>query len=246
MKNEKKNNEEATATTPAQPMNIYQAMTAIMKSVEAIKKDKTNQQQKFKYRGIDDVMNALHDAFAENGVFLTTEVLERSEVERRSGSGGNLFYVTQKIRFMFHAPDGSNVSSTVYGTAMDSGDKADNKGLSIGLKYALLQAFLIPTEDMVDPDSETHTVAPETAKEQKKPQPAPAPQPQQKFPMPAEKYKAFCEYLVATGATAEAKKYAAQVKAKYILNEDQEIYLNMLLTGSEEPVASAEPIAPSN
>ena len=50
----------------------------------------------------------------------------------------------------------SFVTTTVYGTAMDSGDKADNKCMSIALKYALLQTFLIPTEDMIDPDSETH------------------------------------------------------------------------------------------
>ena len=138
-------------------------MVAVMKAVEAVKKDRTNTQgatqgASFKYRGIDDVMNALHNAFADAGVFITTEVLDRKETERQSKSGGMLFYVTQTIRFNFHATDGSSVSSTVYGTAMDSGDKADNKGMSIGLKYALLQAFLIPTEDMAEPDSQTYEV----------------------------------------------------------------------------------------
>lgn len=140
---------------------IYAAMVQIMKAVEAVRKEKTNTQgASFKYRGIDDVMNALHDAFAEAGVFITVEVLDRKETERQSKSGGALFYVTQKIRFTFNAMDGSSVSSIVNGTAMDSGDKADNKGLSIGLKYALLQAFLVPTEDMAEPDAQTHEVKP--------------------------------------------------------------------------------------
>jgi hypothetical protein len=34
--------------------------------------------------------------------------------------------------------------------------------MSIALKYCLLQAFLIPTEDMVDPDSQTHEVKPKS------------------------------------------------------------------------------------
>jgi len=137
--------------------NIYQSMAVIMRSVEAVKKEKTNKQgDGFKYRGIDDVMNALHSAFAEAGVFITAKVLSRELVERTSSKGNPLFYVTIPVEFTFHAEDGSFVTTTVYGTAMDSGDKADNKCMSIALKYALLQTFLIPTEDMIDPDSETH------------------------------------------------------------------------------------------
>lgn len=143
-------------------INIYQAMGQIMNAVEPIRKEKTNTQGAvFKYRGIDDVMNSLHEAFAQAGVFITTEVLNREEKERQSKSGGTLIYVTQLIKFTFHAQDGSSICSTVNGTAMDSGDKADNKSLSIGLKYALLQAFLIPTDDMAEPDSQTHEVKPE-------------------------------------------------------------------------------------
>jgi hypothetical protein len=137
---------------------IYEKMAKILKEIEVIKKEK--QGQNFKYRGIDDVMNALHESFANNEVFITNEVLERSEVERTSKNGGALFYVTLKYKINFHATDGSSVSSTMYGTAMDSGDKADNKCMSIALKYALLQAFLIPTEDMIDPDKDIHDVKP--------------------------------------------------------------------------------------
>jgi hypothetical protein len=107
-------------------------------------------------------MNSLHESFAKHGVFITTEVLERKEVERQSKSGGTLFWVTITVQFTFHAQDGSSISSVIYGTAMDSGDKADNKCMSIALKYCLLQAFLIPTEDIQDPDAQTHEVKPKT------------------------------------------------------------------------------------
>jgi hypothetical protein len=59
------------------------------------------------------------------------------------------------MQFHFYCIDGSNVSTTVIGEAMDSGDKATNKAMSIALKYALLQALLIPTEDEKDPDLKT-------------------------------------------------------------------------------------------
>ena len=50
-------------------MNIYQAISAVMADVEAIKKDKDNRQQGFKFRGIDDVYNAVHPILAKHGVF---------------------------------------------------------------------------------------------------------------------------------------------------------------------------------
>ena len=43
---------------------------------------------------------------------------------------------------------------------MDSGDKATNKAMAIAFKYACFQVFCIPTEEMQDPDSESHTVEP--------------------------------------------------------------------------------------
>ena len=57
---------------------------------------------------------------------------------------------------------------------MDSGDKATNKAMSIAFKYACFQVFCIPTEEMVDPDAEGHTLPPkqgDSGKGQKK-QPA--------------------------------------------------------------------------
>jgi hypothetical protein len=41
---------------------------------------------------------------------------------------------------------------------MDSGDKASNKAMSVAMKYAMFQMFMIPTEEMVDPDGESHDV----------------------------------------------------------------------------------------
>ena len=45
-------------------MNIYESITKIMEEVPAIGKTKTNKTQGFKFRGIDDVMNALQPLLA--------------------------------------------------------------------------------------------------------------------------------------------------------------------------------------
>lgn len=139
---------------------IYTALAAIMSEVDFIGKNKTNSQQNFKYRGIDDVMNELHGLFAKNSVIILPVVKEIKQDERTSKNGSLLFYTKLTVQYDFIAPDGSSVSATAIGEAMDSGDKSTNKAMSVALKYVILQMFLIPTEDMKDPDGETHELKP--------------------------------------------------------------------------------------
>lgn len=134
---------------------IYARIAAIMKATKAIGKGRKNQQQNFMFRGIDDVMNELHEAFAENEVFVLPEVLDYTTDQRPTKSGGVNFFVRARIRFRYVATDGSSVETVNVGEAMDSGDKAFNKAMSIALKYSLLQMLLIPTEEPKDPDAET-------------------------------------------------------------------------------------------
>lgn len=138
---------------------IFKAIPAIMADMDAIGKDQRNQQQGFNYRGIDQVYNALHPLLAKHKVFTTPEVLEKSRDERVNAKGTVLAFVTLRIRYTFWCADGSSVSCVVEGEGMDSGDKASNKAMAVAHKYALLQTFCIPTEDMVDPDAESHEIS---------------------------------------------------------------------------------------
>lgn len=137
---------------------IYKAINGVMQDVGAITKDKTNKQQGFNFRGIDDVMNALYPAMVKHKLFAVPEILEQIREERQTKSGGNLIYSICKMKYTFFAEDGSNVSAIVIGEGMDSGDKATNKAMSIAFKYACFQTFCIPTEEMEDPDAEHHEV----------------------------------------------------------------------------------------
>lgn len=136
-------------------MNIYESITKIMAEIPAIGKNKTNLQQKFKYRGIDDVMNAIQPLLAKYKVFIVPTVLEQTREERQTKGGGTLIYSICKIKYTFYAEDGSNITAITIGEGMDSGDKATNKAMAIAMKYALFQVFCIPTDEMKDPDAET-------------------------------------------------------------------------------------------
>ena len=144
----------------AKKMNIYEAICKTMEDVGAIGKNSKNPQQGFMYRGVDAVMNALNPAMIKNGIFVVPTVLEQTREERTTAKGGLLIYSICKIKYTFYAQDGSFVESVVIGEGMDSGDKATNKAMSVGFKYACFQVFCIPTEEMKDPDAEVHEVQP--------------------------------------------------------------------------------------
>lgn len=147
---------------------IYVAIPAVMKAIGVVGKDKTNQTQGFKYRGVEDVMNARHPALVEHGVFPVPNVMECRREERKTAKGTNLIYSLCKVSYTFYAVDGSNVEVTVYGEGMDSGDKSVNKALSAAYKYACFQIFCIPTEEMKDPDKESHEVKDRKINEEEK------------------------------------------------------------------------------
>jgi hypothetical protein len=143
-------------------MHVYKAINAVQSDLarEGIGKDRSNQQQGYKFRGIDDVYNALAPLLAKHGLCVLPRCTSREVVERTNAKGTALFYVTVCAEFDFvAAEDGSKHTVVTYGEAMDSGDKATNKAMSAAYKYACMQAFSIPTEGDNDADATTHEVA---------------------------------------------------------------------------------------
>jgi len=138
---------------------IYAQLAKIMQELPAIGKTQRNQQQKFNFRGIDDIYNTLQPLMAKHGVvsvpFVVTDIV-RKEVKTRNGGTG--IHQTSKHIFQVHADDGSYVNCEAIGEGIDYGDKVSNKCASIAHKYALLQLFCIPTEEKKDPDFESHEV----------------------------------------------------------------------------------------
>lgn len=153
-----------TAKENKTPM-IHTQMSLIQKDADGLTKDQQNQQQGFKYRGIDDAYNYLHDIFAKHKVFTVPRVTKMDREERLSKKGALLLYTMLTVEYDFFATDGSKVTTCVIGEAMDSGDKSCNKALSIAHKLALFQITMLPTLLSADADAEIHepmAKAPET------------------------------------------------------------------------------------
>jgi hypothetical protein len=89
---------------------------------------------------------------AEAGIYTTSNIIDHTTSEGAYKSGGKYTKVALVVEYTLHAEDGSSVSTTVRGEGDDTGDKAGNKALAVAHKYALLQMFMIPTEDAKDPE----------------------------------------------------------------------------------------------
>lgn len=150
------------------PPKVYSAIAKVMADIGriGISKDRKNEQQGFKFRGIDDVYNAMSGLLAGAGLCILPRVKSRGVTERATAKGGVLFYVVLDMDFdIVCAADGSKHTVSVAGEAMDSGDKATNKAMSAAFKYACMQVFCIPTEGNPDADAETHDVAAQSVPE---------------------------------------------------------------------------------
>ena len=147
---------------------IYKKMSEVMRDIGSVGKDQKNQAQGFKFRGIDQFVNSLYPALTKHGVFMAprcvSEQHELKEVTRGSGKAGVDKHVTILMEYDFFAEDGSKVTvGLIPAEGLNSRDKATNKALSAALKYALIQTFAIPTEDMAEADLES----PEIGRNQK-------------------------------------------------------------------------------
>lgn len=143
-------------TTAQEHPLIYGRMAAIMQAVPAIGKNRQNREQGFQFRGIDDVYAALHETLIENKVFTTSEVLELNRYLGTTKKGTDFTDHEVKIRWKFWTEDGSSVTSDTIGYGRDYADKSASKAMAIAHKYALIQAFAIPTrEPDNDPDAST-------------------------------------------------------------------------------------------
>lgn len=147
---------------------IYKAIAGVMKDVGAVGKDSKNPQQGYKYRGIDAVMNALQPAMVKHGIFAAPTVISSEREERQTRNGGLLIYTMLTVKYSFFAEDGSYVETTVVGEGMDSSDKSSNKAMSAAFKYACFQTFCIPTEEMIDSETDSPEPLPKPKKAEPK------------------------------------------------------------------------------
>lgn len=133
---------------------IELAMNAAAKDIVAVGIGKTgwNEQQKFKFRGIDQVLNVIGPILAKHAITVTPEfaVHSISEYVTKAGSKGTSVFLSGKFTFRH---DGQSVSTTAVGEGRDVADKATNKAMAAAAKYALIMTFVVPLVGSDDTDA---------------------------------------------------------------------------------------------
>jgi len=133
---------------------VYEALAAVMGDVRAVGKTGRNAAQNYNFRGIDAVVNAVGPALRQHGVVVIPEVLDHSHETVPSANGKAMGHVVVRVAYEFIGPGGDTLRATVVGEAMDYGDKATAKAMSVAFRTALLQSLTLPTDEP-DPDSES-------------------------------------------------------------------------------------------
>ena len=136
--------------------NVYQALNAVMRDVQAVRKGERNTHGGFNFRGIDAVTNAVGPALREHGVIVTPNVLDAHYDVVHVGKQQTIMSrVVLRIEWKWYGPEGDFITCVTQGEAFDSGDKATAKAHSVAFRTAMLQTLCLPTDEK-DPDVDTY------------------------------------------------------------------------------------------
>ena len=133
---------------------IHEALAAVMADCTHVAKRDRNDHQRFMFRGIDAVVNAVGPILREHHVTVRPVVQHVSYDVVQTTTGKPATACRVIVDYVFGAPDGSEITATVAAEAWDSGDKAAPKAMSVAFRTALLQTLALPTDE---PDPDAHT-----------------------------------------------------------------------------------------
>lgn len=134
---------------------IYAALAAVMDDCKAVAKRDLNQHQRFHFRGIDAVVNAVGPVLRKHGVIVAPNVEHVTYDVVSTSTGKPATACRVLVTYTFYASDGSSIDTRVAAEAWDAGDKAAPKAMSVAFRTALLQSLALPTDEP-DPDSQTY------------------------------------------------------------------------------------------
>jgi len=135
--------------------NIGRKMLAIMGEVSYIQKKGYNQSQKYTYATEADFAAEVRQQLIKHGVAFTPflESVDTKEVTTKAGTVMQIVTVIMVFTFT-DIESGESVSVRMGGQGSDTLDKGIFKAMTGAEKYALKQAFLVPTGDDPEVDNE--------------------------------------------------------------------------------------------
>jgi hypothetical protein len=139
--------------TPAEAPNVHVAIARVAADIGHIAKAQQVQAgpAKFSFRGIDDVLNAIHGPLADHGVSVVPCGFDlHDQSERVTKSGGALVHLLATVHYRIIGPAGDFVEAAALAEALDTSDKAASKAMSMAFKYVCFQVFSIPVRGALE------------------------------------------------------------------------------------------------
>jgi hypothetical protein len=147
----------APSGAPADAPRVFAVINQVMRDVMPVSKDKENQQQRYKFRGVDDAMSAMAGPMRTHGLFILPSITHHDAKQR----GEKMTHVNITMTYYVYGPAGDCLLAEVPGEASDFADKATNKAQSAALKYLLFTLFMIPVDGRsIDDGDRDHPVEP--------------------------------------------------------------------------------------
>lgn len=134
---------------------VQEAWAAVMGDVRELGKDSLHNSPgaRFNFRGVDDVMNAVGPVLRKHKVAVIPTGVELVTRDTQTSTGKPAQEATVRVTYAIHGPAGDSMPGGSAGGAMDNGDKATPKAMSVAYRTFLLQALCLPTHE-TDPDAE--------------------------------------------------------------------------------------------
>lgn len=153
---------------------VFHAMGQVRVEINKIGLAKDNEVTdgaRFKFRGIDDVLNAFSGPMAVAGLMIVPSYSDLVVTERKTSGGKSNYNTTVLGHYtLVSTADGSTFPmGTFYGEANDTQDKSVSKAQSIALRQAYLQTFVVPLGPEADPENGDSTGHQEPATDPGKP-----------------------------------------------------------------------------
>ena len=144
---------EALTADPMDPPPVGVALMHVSREIGPVAKDRrvTTGPAKFNFRGIDDVLQAIHDSMARWGVsFIPTGFTMLDNTVGTTKSGGAQQHLLGTVHFRITGPRGDGFDAAVVAEAQDTSDKSASKLMSMAYKYLAFQVLSIPVEGALE------------------------------------------------------------------------------------------------
>lgn len=147
----------AIATVDVVPVQV--AWSRVMADVQSVDKGDRfdGGGQRYAYRGIDRVLNAVGPALRRHGVLVLPVRTEPAYRDVTTSKGNKMRECTVTVAYEIRGPAGDVMPAQSCGEAMDSSDKGTTKACTVAYRNLLITALSIPTRDpRLDPEAVNH------------------------------------------------------------------------------------------